>query len=39
MNFIEEIKQRARKEIKKIVLPEAEEVRVLKAASTALKEG
>ena len=37
MNFIEEIKQRARKEIKKIVLPEAEEVRVLKAASTALK--
>ena len=38
MNFIEEIKQRARKEIKKIVLPEAEDVRVLKAASTALKE-
>ena len=39
MNFIEEIKQRARKEIKKIVLPEAEDIRILKATSTALKEG
>ena len=38
MNFIENIKQRARKEIKTIVLPEAEDIRTLKAAEIALKE-
>ena len=29
MNFIEEIKQRARKDLKTIVLPEAEDIRIL----------
>lgn len=38
MNFIESIKERARKNIKTIVLPEASDLRVLKAASIALKE-
>lgn len=38
MNFIENIKQRARKDIKTIVLPEAEDIRILKAAEIALKE-
>ena len=38
MSFIEEIKKRAKKEIKTIVLPEAEDVRVLTAAQNALKE-
>lgn len=38
MNFIENIKERARKEIKTIVLPEAEDIRTLKAAEIALKE-
>lgn len=38
MNFIENIKERARKEIKTIVLPEAEDIRTLKAAEVALKE-
>ena len=39
MNFIEEIKDRARKELKTIILPEAEDVRVLKAAEKVTKEG
>ncbi len=38
MNFIENMKQRARKEIKKIVLPEASDLRTIKAAAIALKE-
>jgi len=39
MNFIEGIKEKARKDIKSIVLPETEDVRVLQAASKVLKEG
>ncbi len=38
MNFIESIKERARKEIKTIVLPESEDIRTLKATEIALKE-
>ena len=38
MNFIEKIKEKASKDIKKIVLPEAEDVRVLKAAEIISKE-
>lgn len=38
MNFIENIKERAKKQIKTIVLPEAEDIRTLKAAEIALKE-
>ena len=37
MNFIENIKERARKEIKTIVLPEAEDIRTLKATEGAFK--
>ena len=39
MSFIDDIKARARKNIKTIVLPEAEDRRVLEAAATTLKEG
>ena len=39
MSFIEEIKQRASKEIKTVVLPEATDVRVLEATSKICKEG
>ena len=39
MSFIEEIKQRAKQEIKTIVLPEAEDVRTLEATEQVLKEG
>ena len=39
MSFIDDIKVRARQNIKKIVLPEAEDRRVLEAAATTLKEG
>lgn len=39
MSFIEEIKERAKKDIKTIVLPEAEDKRVLEAASTVVKQG
>ena len=39
MNFIDTIKERAKKDIKTIVLPETEDVRVLKAAETVIKEG
>jgi phosphate acetyltransferase len=39
MSFIDEIKNRAKSEIKTIVLPEATDERVLKAAATVLKEG
>ena len=38
MSFIETIKERARQEIKTIVLPEAEDIRTLKATEIALKE-
>ena len=38
MSFIDDIKVRARSNIKKIVLPEAEDRRVLEAAATTLKE-
>ena len=38
MNFIEKIKEKASKNIKTIVLPEAEDVRVLKAAEIINKE-
>lgn len=39
MNFIEDIKNRAKLELKTIVLPEAEDIRTLKAADTVLREG
>jgi phosphate acetyltransferase len=39
MNFIEEIKKKAKSEIKTIVLPEAEDVRVLEAANKVQSEG
>lgn len=39
MNFIDEIKNKAKKDIKTIVLPEASDIRVLKATDTILKEG
>ena len=38
MSFIEEIKKRAKQEIKTIVLPEAEDIRILQATEIALKE-
>ena len=38
MNFIENITNRARQEIKTIVLPESEDIRTLKATQIALKE-
>ena len=39
MNFIEEIKEKARKDLKSIVLPETEDLRVLQATEKILKEG
>ena len=39
MNFIEQMKERARSNVKTIVLPEASDLRTLKAAATALAEG
>ena len=39
MSFINNIKQRARKDIKTIILPEAEDRRVIEAASKVLDEG
>ena len=38
MDFIESIKQRAKQQIKTIVLPEAEDIRTLKATEVVLKE-
>ena len=38
MSFIESIKQRAKEDIKTIVLPEAEDIRTIEAASNVLKE-
>ncbi len=37
MSFIEQIKERARKQIKTIVLPEAEDLRVLEATRNSFK--
>ncbi len=39
MKFIQEIKKRAKREIKTIVLPEAQDIRTLKATQQVLKEG
>ena len=39
MSFIDEIKKRAKNEMKTIILPEAEDNRVLEAASKVIKEG
>ena len=39
MSFIEGIKEKARQNIKTIVLPESNDIRVLKAASSIIKEG
>ena len=39
MNFIESIKEKAKKDIKTIVLPEAEDIRTLKAVEIINKEG
>ncbi len=39
MNFIEQMKERARSNVKTIVLPEASDLRTLKAAAIALAEG
>ncbi len=39
MSFIDGIKQRAKKDIKTIVLPEANDIRTLEATDTVLKEG
>ena len=39
MNFIDTIKERAKKNIKTIVLPESEDIRTLKATEKVLKEG
>ena len=38
MSFIEEIKNRAKKEIKTIILPEAEDIRILQATEKVIKE-
>ena len=38
MNFIEDMKERARKDIKTIVLPEASDIRTIEAAAIALRE-
>ena len=39
MSFIEQIKQRAKQEIKTIVLPEATDARILEAAQIIKEEG
>ena len=39
MKFIEQIKQRAKQNIKTICLPEASDIRTIEAASIALNEG
>ena len=39
MPFIEEVKNRAKSDIKTIILPEATDIRVLKATETVIKEG
>ena len=39
MSFIEEVKKRAKKNLKTIILPESEDTRVLEAAEKIIKEG
>ena len=39
MSFIDTIKERAKKDIKTIVLPEAEDVRILQATEQVINEG
>ena len=39
MSFIDEVKQRSKKDIKTIVLPEAEDIRILEATEQVIKEG
>ena len=39
MSFIENIKERAKQDIKTIVLPESDDIRIIEAASKVLKEG
>lgn len=39
MTFIENIKEKAKKDVKTIILPESEDLRVLKAANKVMKEG
>ena len=39
MSFIEEVKNRAKSDIKTIILPEATDIRVLKATETVIREG
>ena len=39
MSFIEEIKNRAKQDIKTIVLPESNDIRTLEATEIVLKEG
>ena len=39
MNFIEEIKEKAKKDLKSIVLPETDDLRVLQATERIIKEG
>lgn len=39
MSFIEDIKQRAKQDMKTVVLPESEDIRVLKATEKVLQEG
>lgn len=39
MTFIEEIKQRARQDKKTIILPEAEDIRILEATRNSTKRG
>ena len=39
MTFIENIKEKAKKDIKIIILPEAEDIRALRATEQIIKEG
>jgi len=39
MSFIDEVKQRAKKDLKNIVLPESNDIRIIKAADIILREG
>ena len=39
MSFIENVKQRAKKQMKTIILPEAEDIRVIEAASKVIEQG
>ena len=39
MSFIEDIKNRAKEDLKTIILPEAEDIRVIKAAKKVVTQG